>query len=136
MTHPSMLLFKERLIDTRKLLPGKQLSPAKSSALDRVKRLQERAGMVDMKDRIQERRDRCFNQGRSHNGNNNNNALQQRLKAGAGGVTSASLYQEAVAEKPTFQMDAKHDGVLKISDRTFCENGEIMSSIDSHQFLN
>lgn len=95
--HPSTM-FKERLIDTRKLLP------TSTTTLDRVKRLQERAGMVDMKERIQERR-----------------SLQQPIDR-KNRYSSSPLYHDAVPLEKT--MDAMHDGVLKISDRSFCENGE------------
>ena len=92
--------------------------PAKNSTLDRVKRLQERAGFsMDVKDRILDRRDRCsaaLHQRRSLGGYNN---IVQRFK-GVG-------FESMLAEKPMrLEVDAKYEGVLKISDRSFCENGE------------
>jgi len=119
---PPVVLSKERLVDTRKL---QKSGGCISTTLDRVKRLQDRAGVVDIQERIPERRDRCFNQGRSYG----KSAFQRFRGAGGGSASvSSSLYHDAVAEKPMLRMDAKHDGVLKVSDRSFCENGEIMSS--------
>lgn len=113
-THAGSMLYKERLIDTRKLLPANLQA---KNTLDRVKRLQERAGMMDVKDRIQdriqERRDRssaALNQSRSYI-----NSVQRFKGAG---------FESMLAEKPMLDVDSKHEGVLKISDRSFCENGE------------
>lgn len=109
--HPRSMLYKERLVDTRKgLLP---VTLQAKNTLDRVKRLQERAGMMEAKDRFQERRERCsaaFSQNRSGYTN------VPRFK-GAG-------FESMLAEKPILDMDSKCEGVLKISDRSFSENGE------------
>ncbi|KAG0616915.1 hypothetical protein M758_5G151200 [Ceratodon purpureus] len=112
-THAGSMLSKERLIDTRKVFPATLQA---TNTLDRVKRLQERAGMMDVKDRIHdrilERRDRsnaALNQCRSYNNN------VHRLR-GPG-------FESVSSEKPMLDADSKHEGALKISDRSFCENG-------------
>jgi hypothetical protein len=107
--HAGSMLYRERLIDTRKVFPPGNLQAR--NTLDRVKRLQERAGMMDVKDRLRGRCSAALHQSRSYN-------AVQRFKGHAG-------FESMLAEKALLDVDSKHDsGVLKVSDRSLCENGE------------
>lgn len=93
--------------------------------MDRVKRLQERAGgIVDMKVGMRERmRERCFRRSFGKR-------TSQRFYGG-GERKSLLFHDDEVAEKPALKMEAKRDGVLKVSDRSLCENGEILLGFGS-----
>lgn len=95
------------LTDTRERLAFAQ----KSGDFERKLQIDERERLVDFKERIRERRDRY-------------NAVRGRNLADQREANALSSFRDTLAEQLKHTDLNKHDGVLKVSDRSICDNGK------------